>query len=579
MARLIFRPSPGATGSKVRIDTASGSNTPANITPIDRGQAIPGAILQAGHVTGNVPAFYGPDGVTTLYEKQLDYAGNVTGTIATLTGAVLETPGLVPGGGTTVPLQGLSIGKGAVNVPLGLMTHAAFDAVSNGSTDLKISNVAFHALSDPAASVVLPIFTNQGVSTAGGAVDLNAPNVIYVSCAVVTSDGTVVDFKFNGQHTGTVQVDGSPLIPDAPIAFGAQVSANDKYGNPIARTGVILRVTVSCDPPRTDTVTNTSGNSVINDSAITAADQGRKVASGGGVPAGAYVGAVTPGVSFVLSSTPYPISTPLVTTSAVTSVTLQSFIPFNLGYFASTDASSATGAADATLPGASAPSGGAYSYRYGPAALLGRSKLRVPTVYIASDSIPDGYSEDFHSGYFGFVQRACLALGYNMVKVSRGGETAASFAAPSSRRMRSWLMDGCTHAMVGFGTNDGVNSAGQATLILGRLTTIGNDLVRAGIKPYVLTVPPRTSSTDTWATTGNQTPISLVSPLATINQTIRGGLTPYLGYADMEGACSSAQDSGLWAAGATGDGVHPSDALMRGAIYNAVLTLMSTWSV
>lgn len=52
---------------------------------------------------------------------------------------------------------------------------------------------------------------------------------------------------------------------------------------------------------RTDTATVTSGSATVADTAITALDQGRAV-TGTGVPANTYVGTVTAGVSFLLSS-------------------------------------------------------------------------------------------------------------------------------------------------------------------------------------------------------------------------------------------------------------------------------------
>jgi hypothetical protein len=57
------------------------------------------------------------------------------------------------------------------------------------------------------------------------------------------------------------------------------------------------------DTVRTDTVTVTSGSATVTDASITAADQGRPV-TGTGIPAGSYVGTVTPGTSFLLSSSP-----------------------------------------------------------------------------------------------------------------------------------------------------------------------------------------------------------------------------------------------------------------------------------
>jgi hypothetical protein len=75
MGRLLFvLPSVGA-GDTVRIDTASGSNTPASIAPASGGPAITGAVLHAG-ADGALPRVLGPaDGTDTLYLKQLNYRG------------------------------------------------------------------------------------------------------------------------------------------------------------------------------------------------------------------------------------------------------------------------------------------------------------------------------------------------------------------------------------------------------------------------------------------------------------------------------------------------------------------------
>jgi len=54
---------------------------------------------------------------------------------------------------------------------------------------------------------------------------------------------------------------------------------------------------------RTDTATVTSGSYSVADSSITASDQGQAV-SGTGIPTGTYVGSVTTGTSFLLSSSP-----------------------------------------------------------------------------------------------------------------------------------------------------------------------------------------------------------------------------------------------------------------------------------
>jgi hypothetical protein len=53
----------------------------------------------------------------------------------------------------------------------------------------------------------------------------------------------------------------------------------------------------------TDTATVTSGNATVADRSISAGDHGKTVV-GGGIPSNTYVGTVTPGTSFLLSSSP-----------------------------------------------------------------------------------------------------------------------------------------------------------------------------------------------------------------------------------------------------------------------------------
>lgn len=85
MSRLVFHPLPvQPSGANVRIDTASGSNSPASGLLSVEGSPILSTLASDG-VSGAVPAFLGPDGTTTLYVKTLNSAGAVTAT-ATLAG-------------------------------------------------------------------------------------------------------------------------------------------------------------------------------------------------------------------------------------------------------------------------------------------------------------------------------------------------------------------------------------------------------------------------------------------------------------------------------------------------------------
>jgi hypothetical protein len=483
----------------------------------------------------------------------------------------------VPAASGSSSFYGLAVGKGGCNVPIGLRAHAAFDTASNG-TDTSQTYRMFIPLTDPQAGVIMPVFSNQNVSTAGGAIDGDAPNPITIAAAVEMSDGTVLPFTFNGSHTVTIPAVGGQLVmPDYPLSFGSQVSATDKFSATIPLTGVWMRTYVSVAASRSDSVTTTSGSPTITDASITTADQGRLV-TGTGIPNNSYVGTVTAGVSFLLSSSTSAQVNANASASGSITATIKSIIPQNVNLFSSADAlTTGAGGADLTTTGSGSVSGGSGGAMYGPVAILGRPHTRKPIVAVVSDSIFDGYSDDFHSAYFGPVSRACLNLGYPLVRLSRGGETALSFNTPLNRRLRAQLLDGVTHCIVEYGTNDGINSAGNATNVINRLTGIGTYLNSMGIKAYLSTVPPRTTSTDSWATTGNQTPVSVIANLATVNQAIRAGITPYQGVIDLEGMCSSSQDSGLWGTSKTVDGVHPSDSIMRGVATTTIQTLMSSW--
>ena len=75
--------------------------------------------------------------------------------------------------------------------------------------------------------------------------------------------------------------------------------ASADTGLPIPRSSPSLHLFDATS--RTDTATVTSGSDSVADSSIAAADQGKEV-TGTGIPAGTYVGTVTPGTSFLLSS-------------------------------------------------------------------------------------------------------------------------------------------------------------------------------------------------------------------------------------------------------------------------------------
>ncbi|MCW2674793.1 MAG: hypothetical protein JWP14_3382 [Frankiales bacterium] len=91
MARSQFTPQPMGTGVSVRFDTAADTNTPADVTTLT-GVPLPASGAKGDLLTGALAPILGPDSVTTLYQKKLNYRGAVTGDPVELTGVAPSEP-------------------------------------------------------------------------------------------------------------------------------------------------------------------------------------------------------------------------------------------------------------------------------------------------------------------------------------------------------------------------------------------------------------------------------------------------------------------------------------------------------
>jgi len=144
-------------------------------------------------------------------------------------------------------------------------------------------------------------------------------NAVLQSNATVS--GTTITWASTIQ-TGTTNYTASPAMVSYPQssgagAYNAPTWVDDALAhNPNATTGfsgtsftgaenqvrqIRTSVVESQIYSRTDTATVTSGSGTVSDTSITWADFGKPV-TGTGIPTNAYVGTVTPGTSFVLSS-------------------------------------------------------------------------------------------------------------------------------------------------------------------------------------------------------------------------------------------------------------------------------------
>lgn len=195
--------------------------------------------------------------------------------------------------------------------------------------------------------------------------------------------------------------------------------------------------------------------------------------------------------------------------------------------------------------------------------------LFTPVVAIIGDSIASGLTPT-NNVDDGLIQRALNTAKVPWVNLGAGGEAAYQMDVVQERRIRAALLRGCTHAIVHYGTNDFAGGR-TAVQITDALAAIGTWLNNQGIVPYVCTIPPRSTSSDSWATTVNQTTHASNSVRVTANATIRAALAPYAGFFEVADLLESARDSGIWKASHTADGIHP-NATGQAAADDAITT-------
>jgi hypothetical protein len=131
---------------------------------------------------------------------------------------------------------------------------------------------------------------------------------------------------------------------------------------------------------------------------------------------------------------------------------------------------------------------------YQPASILGYPVTSTPIIGGVGDSITAGIGDahdDVQGQHWGWFERAFA--NFSRVNIARAGEfTSTAFNTRSRRK----LIEGCTHIMEAYGSNDlaligqsGTNVSG----LQGTKIALWNDLASTGAKVYSLTVFPRTA--------------------------------------------------------------------------------------
>lgn len=250
----------------------------------------------------------------------------------------------------------------------------------------------------------------------------------------------------------------------------------------------------------------------------------------------------------------------------------------------------AIGGSDSTMSGSLSYSAGA---DYCCSGVLGLTPTPQLAVALLGDSITWGQGDDATGlanpgpttgdllGNWGWAQRACFNNNVPALILAQSGDWASFNVGTNTKRQALLSHQGqpvVDWAVVMFGVNDTTN--GQTyTQLKANLTSIVSGLHNRGIKVCINTISPHTTSTDSWATTGNQTPSGSSgsgSASAQVNADLRGGnwYGADMMY-DFAAQCESSPGSWLWkTAGAnstTFDGLHPNT-----TVHQAIATDFAT---
>ena len=204
-------------------------------------------------------------------------------------------------------------------------------------------------------------------------------------------------------------------------------------------------------------------------------------------------------------------------------------------------------------------------YVYGPCLAMGIvSPYENVTVACMGDSIAFGLNSNGNYNN-GFMQMALSTANIPWTNLGVSGDTVKAYVANGGHVLRGDYAGYCTHALIEYGVND-IHAGDDAATVWTNLTTMAASLIRRGVTPFICTVTPRTTSTDSWATAANQTLYSSSENTVrlTLNNTIRTQWAS-AGFAGMFDICSVVEcnssgtltpGGGFWLPNYTADGVH-----------------------
>lgn len=219
----------------------------------------------------------------------------------------------------------------------------------------------------------------------------------------------------------------------------------------------------------------------------------------------------------------------------------------------------AAGLTDQTMNPSSGWAGGASTnnYTYSPVLIVGQTT--VPSVLILGDSLAELFNDTYTgaSGDIGYPGR-CVGPLFGYTKHARQGTSASQFLSSTTNCLA--LSQYFSHVLCEFGVND--LASVSAAACLASLQAIS--ALFPTKKFLQSTITNRGASSNSWIDSVGQTPTVTVSDrIVQLNDFIRAGLVPGVGYIEFNDVLSTARNSKLWKSDGnpntwTSDGIHGS---------------------
>lgn len=212
-----------------------------------------------------------------------------------------------------------------------------------------------------------------------------------------------------------------------------------------------------------------------------------------------------------------------------------------------------TGAVDLTGSSGSFASTDSVSYAP-PVAVFGPTT--APCYALIGDSRVEGYQDTPNGNlYVGELARAVGPL-RAFTNLAKYGESVSTVAGTGFAQRAAIAAKYCSHIICNYGVND-LFSGTSAPQLLKYLTGLRQQFPAQWF--YQTTIDPETTSTDSWATTTNQTTVNSGDETAReqVNNFLRSGIGCFDGVFDTSSVVESGLNTGKWKApGYTADGVH-----------------------